>query len=212
MSEATGKEAEEMKSSEEEVAVEQAAAESAAPNEAGEPEVAETADEAVPVEEVKELTLEEQLEKAKAEAQENYNEYLRARADLDTYRRRVIREKDELRQYAVSGLLESLLPVYDNMGLGMLSANQTDDAKLVAQGFEMVLSQFKGVMEENGVAEVEPKKGDEFDHNLHEAMQTQVSDEVEDGKILQLIRKGFTLNGRLVRPATVIVAGKKEEA
>ena len=211
MSEATGKEAEDFNSSEDEAAVE-AQVSPEAEVAAEEVDAAAGAEGQASGEEPakKELTLEEQLVKAKAEAAENYNEYLRARADLDTYRRRVMREKDELRQYAVSGLLESLLPVYDNMGLGMLSANQTDDAKLVAQGFEMVLSQFKSVMEENGVAELEPKAGDDYDHNHHEAVQTRESDEVEDGKILQLIRKGFTLNGRLVRPATVIVAGKPD--
>ncbi len=154
-----------------------------------------------------ELSIEEQLDKAKKLADENYNNYLRAVADLDTYKRRVIREKDDLRQYAVSGLLESILPIYDNMALGLSSAEQVSDPKIVEEGIRMVLAQFKAVLSENGIEEIEPGQGDAFDHNLHEAVQTQPSDDVEAGAVLQLIRKGFSLNGRLIRPATVIVSG-----
>ncbi len=161
--------------------------------------------------EKKELTLEEQLAEAKALAEENYKNYLRAVADLDTYRRRVIREKDDLRQYAVSGLLESILPIYDNMGLGLMSAEQDADPNVVAEGIRMVITQFQSVLSENGIEEISPGKGDAYDHNLHEAVQTQPSDDVEAGAVVQLIRRGFSLNGRLIRPATVIVAGDASE-
>ncbi len=159
----------------------------------------------------KELSLEEQLAEAKALADENYKNYLRAVADLDTYRRRVIREKDDLRQYAVSGLLESILPIYDNMGLGLMSAEQAVDPNVVAEGIRMVITQFQTVLGENGIEEISPVKGDAYDHNLHEAVQTQPSDEVEAGAVLQLVRRGFSLNGRLIRPATVIVSGEASE-
>jgi molecular chaperone GrpE len=159
----------------------------------------------------KELSLEEQLAEAKALADENYKNYLRAVADLDTYRRRVIREKDDLRQYAVSGLLESILPIYDNMGLGLMSAEQAVDPNVVSEGIRMVITQFQTVLGENGIEEISPGKGDAYDHNLHEAVQTQPSDEVEAGAVLQLVRRGFSLNGRLIRPATVIVSGEASE-
>lgn len=161
--------------------------------------------------EEKPLTIEEQLEAANARADENYQNYLRSVAALDTYKRRVIREKDDLRQYALAGLLESVLPVYDNMSLGLISAEQNADPKVVVQGIQMVLAQFKSVLVENGIEEIEPAKGAAFDHNHHEAVQSQAADDVEEGAILQLIRKGFLLNGRLVRPATVIVAGGEAE-
>lgn len=159
----------------------------------------------------KELSLEEQLAEAKALADENYKNYLRAVADLDTYRRRVIREKDDLRQYAVSGLLESILPIYDNMGLGLMSAEQAVDPNVVSEGIRMVITQFQTVLGENGIEEISPGKGDAYDHNFHEAVQTQPSDEVEAGAVLQLVRRGFSLNGRLIRPATVIVSGEASE-
>ena len=159
----------------------------------------------------KELSLEEQLAEAKALADENYKNYLRAVADLDTYRRRVIREKDDLRQYAISGLLESILPIYDNMGLGLMSAEQAVDPNVVSEGIRMVITQFQTVLGENGIEEISPGKGDAYDHNLHEAVQTQQSDEVEAGAVLQLVRRGFLLNGRLIRPATVIVSGEASQ-
>lgn len=179
---------------------------------APETEEVEASEDAEKIEEdAKEPTLEEQLEAAKAKAEENYSSYLRSVADLDTYRRRVMREKDELKQYAVSGLIESILPIYDNMGFGLASAESDADPKVVVQGIQMVLSQFQKVLEENGVEEIAPEKGGEFDPNLHEAFQTQPSDEVDEGAVLQLIRKGFSLNGRLIRPANVIVAAKAFE-
>lgn len=164
-------------------------------------------------EENRQPSMEEQLAAAKAEAKENYENYLRAVADLDTYRRRVMREKEDLKKYAVASLLESFLPVYDNLSLGMESAEQTSDPKIVVQGLQMVLNQFRNVLEEYGVSEIAPQKGDDYDHNAHEAMQTQPSDEVEEGKVLVLVRKGFKLNDRLVRAAAVIVSGgpQKEE-
>lgn len=190
----------------------------AAQAEAASAEAAETPQEGAgeaPVEEAaepRELTLEEQLAVAKAEASENYNNYLRSVADLDTYRRRVMREKDELKQYAISGLLEDFLPVYDNLGLGLMSAEQTTDPKIVVQGIQMVMTQFKSLLLDNGISEVAPAAGDDFDPNLAEAFQTQPSDEVEEGKVLTLMRKGFMLNGRLIRPASVVVSGGPAES
>ncbi|MBD5778001.1 nucleotide exchange factor GrpE [Pelagicoccus sp. NFK12] len=183
----------------------EAAEASAEATEAVSEEAAEAAAEVA--EEPKELTLEEQLEAAKAEAAENYNNYLRSVADLDTYRRRVMREKDELKQYAISGLLEDFLPIYDNLGLGLMSAEQSSDPKVVVQGIQMVMNQFKSLLEDNGIAEVAPAPGDDFDPNVAEAFQTQPSDEIEEGKVLSLMRKGFKLNGRLIRPANVVVSG-----
>ena len=198
---------EEVKVEAEEAELEADAEETGPESKEGEEKEAETGNSEEAPQEKKELTIEEQLEAAKSQADDNYNNYLRAVADLDTYKRRVIREKDDLRQYAVSGLLESILPIYDNMALGLSSAEQVSDPKVVEEGIRMVLAQFKAVLGENGVEEIEPGQGDAFDHNLHEAVQSQPSEEVETGAVLQLIRKGFSLNGRLIRPATVIVSG-----
>src|SRR5262245_13664468 len=75
-----------------------------------------------------------ELEKVRKERDENYNRYLRAVADLDTYRRRVQREKDELRQFGNRDLLEALLPVYEHLGLAIASSQQATDAATIAKG------------------------------------------------------------------------------
>jgi molecular chaperone GrpE len=170
--------------------------------------------ESLPVENVKEKieeskeapSLEEQLEKLRGENEENYNRYLRSVADLDNYRRRVIREKDELRQYAKSGIIEELLPVIDNLVLGLTSARQQGDVKVLADGVEMVLGQFKSVLEANGLTEVNPGVGDEFDPHQQESLSHQASEEVDAEKVVQTVRVGYNLNGRLLRPASVILS------
>jgi len=157
-----------------------------------------------PVEE-KELTIEELLEQSHKEKEDLYQKVLRAAADFENFRKRTLREKDELRKFAVSGLIEDLIPALDNLELGLASADKHPEAKAVADGFRMVVQQMTGILQGNGLECVNPK-GEEFDPNFHESVGFQASDEVEDHKVIQVIRKGYTLNGRILRAATVIVS------
>ena len=153
------------------------------------------------------------LAAAKTEASENYNRYLRAVADLENFRRRTVREKDELRQFAASGVLEDLLPVVDNLTLAISAAKQPNaDLKNLTGGVEMVLSQLKTALASHGLKEINPA-GQAFDANLHEAISAQPSAEVPDGSVATVVRPGFSLNGRLLRPASVVVSSgaAKEE-
>ena len=95
--------------------------------------------------------LEEQLAAAKIEAAGNYDRYVRALADLENFRRRVTREKDELRQFASTNLLQGLLPVLDNLQLGLAAARQQTDTKSIVDGVAMVLEQLKAVLERHGL-------------------------------------------------------------
>jgi molecular chaperone GrpE len=156
--------------------------------------------------------LAEQLAAAKKEAAGNYDRYVRALADLENFRRRVVREKDELRQFASAGLLEGLLPVLDNLQLGVAAARQQTDTKSIVDGVNMVLEQFKAVLERHGLKEVNPA-GQEFDPHEHESIAHQPSAEVPDEHVLQVVRIGYTLHGRLLRPASVVLSSgpaKKE--
>jgi molecular chaperone GrpE len=155
----------------------------------------------------------EALTAAKNEASENYNRYLRAVADLENFRRRTVREKDELRQYAASGVLEDLLPVVDNLTLALLAARQPNaDLKNLTGGVEMVLTQLKSAMASHGLKEINPA-GQTFDANLHEAISAQPHVDIPEGSVASVVRPGFTLNGRLLRPASVVVSSgpAKEE-
>ncbi len=155
----------------------------------------------------------EALTAAKNEAAENYNRYLRAVADLENFRRRMVREKDELRQFAISGVLEDLLPVVDNLTLALGAAKQPNaDLKNLTGGVEMVLTQLKSALSGHGLKEINPS-GQAFDANLHESISAQPSADVPEGNVASVVRPGFSLNGRLLRPASVVVSSgaAKEE-
>jgi molecular chaperone GrpE len=156
--------------------------------------------------------VEEPLAAAKREAAANYDRYLRAVADLENFRRRATREKEELRQFATVNLLQGLLPVLDNLQLGLAAARQQTDGKTIASGVAMVLEQFKSVLEHHGLKEINPV-GQKFDPHRHESISHQPSSKVPDGHVLQVVRIGYTLHGRLLRPASVILSSgpaKKE--
>lgn len=155
----------------------------------------------------------EALAAAKTEAADNYNRYLRAVADLENFRRRTVREKDELRQFAASGVLEDLLPVVDNLALALNAANQPNaNVANLTGGVEMVLTQLKTALGSHGLKEINPV-GQAFDANLHEAISAQPSVTVPEGDVITVVRPGFSLNGRLLRPASVVVSSgqAKEE-
>lgn len=147
-----------------------------------------------------------ELAAAKKEAADNYDRYVRSVADLDNHRRRTIREKEELRQFAASKVLEDLLPVIDNLGLGLAAAKAPNaDLKTLIGGISMVAEQLKSSLANHGLKEINPA-GQAFDPNLHEAISQQPSADVAEGSVATVVRTGFTLNGRLLRPASVIVS------
>jgi molecular chaperone GrpE len=131
---------------------------------------------------------------------------VRSVADLENFRRRTVREKEELRLFAASRVLEDLLPVLDNLGLAVTAAKQPGaDAKSLAGGVDMVLTQLKSALSNHGIKEISPA-GLPFDANLHESISAQPSAEVAEGSVMTVVRTGYSLNGRLLRPASVIVS------
>lgn len=152
------------------------------------------------------------LAAAKKEAADNYERYLRAVADLENFRRRTVKEKDELRQFAASRVLEDLLPVMDNLGLGIAAAKQPNaDLKSLIGGVEMVLNQFKSALSGHGLKEI-AAAGQPFDANFHESLSAQPSEDVPEGHVLTVVRTGYTLNGRLLRAASVVVSSGPAKA
>lgn len=174
----------------------------AAPAPAAEPAAAAPAPEIHPA--VADLSL--QLTVAKKEAADNYDRYVRSVADMDNFRRRTVREKEELRQFAASKVLEDLLPVIDNLGFGLAAAKAPNaDLKTLVGGISMVADQLKTSLASHGLKEISPL-GQPFDPNLHEAISQQPSAEVAEGSVVTVVRTGYSLNGRLLRPASVIVS------
>jgi molecular chaperone GrpE len=150
-----------------------------------------------------------QLAAAKKEAAENQDRYLRAMADLENFRRRTVREKEELRLFASSRLLEDLLPALDNLALGLASARQPKaDLKSLAGGVELVQQQLKGALAAHGLKEINPL-GQPFDPHQHEAISHEPSPDVAAERVLRVVRTGYVLNGRLLRPASVVISSGK---
>jgi molecular chaperone GrpE len=148
----------------------------------------------------------DQLAAAKKEAAENYDRYLRSAADLDNFRRRTVRDKEELRLFATSRLLEDLLPALDNIALALASANQPKaDLKTLTGGVELLQQQLKAALAVHGLKEINPI-GQAFDPHQHEALSHEASSQVPAEHVLRVVRPGFVLNGRLLRPASVVIS------
>ncbi|MBL9214198.1 MAG: nucleotide exchange factor GrpE [Opitutaceae bacterium] len=155
--------------------------------------------------------LEAQLAAAKQEAAANYDRYARAVADLENFRKRTLREKEELRLFAASGLMEDVIPILDNLALGLAAARQQTEGKAIVDGVGLVLEQFKSTLARHGLKELNPA-GEQFDPNFHECISHQPSPDVAEEKVMQVVRPGYTLNGRLLRPASVIVSSGPAKA
>jgi molecular chaperone GrpE len=150
-----------------------------------------------------------QLAAAKAEATANYDRYLRTAADLENFRRRAVREKDELRTTATGRVLEDIFPVLDNLALAVNAAKQPNaDLKNLVSGVEMVLTQLKSALSNHGLKEINPV-GQVFDPHQHEAISHQPSKDVKEEHVLTVVRTGYALGGRLLRPASVVVSSGK---
>jgi len=147
----------------------------------------------------------ELLAAAKKEVAANYDRYMRAVADLENYRKRTIREKDELRQFAAANVVEDIIPILDNLSLGLAAAKQQTDVKAIVEGVGHVLEQFKSTLGKHGLKELNPQ-GQPFDPNQHDCISHQPSPEVPEEMVSQVVRLGYSLNGRLLRPASVVVS------
>lgn len=134
---------------------------------------------------------------------------MRTAAEYDNYRKRCVKEREEFCRYANRGLLEELLPVIDNFEMGMMMAGQ-DTSSMIYIGMSMVQKQLQDFLSSQGVEPIPTEAGQAFDHNIHEAIQSEPSDQPE-GTILRVLRRGYNLKGRLLRPANVIVAAAAEE-
>jgi molecular chaperone GrpE len=150
-----------------------------------------------------------ELQAKAAKADENWDRVLRLTADMDNYRKRAARDRDDAVRNAQERILSKLLPVVDNFEMAMQAAGTAEGASIesLKSGVQMILSQVKGVLSESGVEEIDAT-GQPFDPNLHEAVSQVESAEVEEGAVLQQLRKGYKMRDRLMRAATVVVAKK----
>ena len=150
------------------------------------------------------------IEDLQAKADENWDRYLRAAAEIENVRKRAARDVEKARKFALENFTRDLLAVKDSLEMG-LAAAESADAGSLREGSAATLKLLDTTLERFGLAELDPE-GEPFDPEMHEAMTMQPSGEAEPGSVLTVIQKGYTLNGRLLRPARVIVASEPEDA
>ena len=136
---------------------------------------------------------------------------IRTAAELDNFRKRMSREKLDAVRYGNQSLLEELLPVLDNFDMGMQAAAQ-EEGSMLFMGMQMIHKQLDEFLSSQNVEEIPTEVGGDFDPKVHEALGQEASDEIEDGKIIRVVRKGYRIGERLLRPSNIIVAHNDEAA
>lgn len=149
-----------------------------------------------------------ELRDSAAKATQYYEQWLRTSADLENYKKRAARERQEAIKFANEALLEKLIPVLDNFEMALAAANAPNTSVQSLQaGTNMIQQQLKTALADAGLQEIEAN-GKPFDPNLHEAISQQETGDAPEGQVLQQVRKGYKLRERLLRPASVVVAKK----
>ena len=144
-------------------------------------------------------------ERLKMEVQESSDKAVRATAELDNIRKRTSRDIENAHKYALERFVNELLPVVDSMELGINASQSAEDIESLREGMDLTLKMLFDCMSKFGVKTIDPA-GEKFDPEWHEAVSMQELEGSEPGRVVTVMQKGYELNGRLVRPAMVVVA------
>lgn len=150
-----------------------------------------------------EKTEEKAEEKTEEKADDGNEKYVRLMAEFQNYKKRVAKEKNDIREYATEKLVMELLPVLDNFERA-LAASAEDDPAGYAKGMELIFTQMVTELQKSGLAEVEAE-GQDFDPTKHNAVMTEENEELESGKVSKVLQKGYALNDKVIRPSMVAV-------
>lgn len=161
-------------------------------------------------EEVPTPTEEEKLMAALAESEAKledlHDKYLRQMAEFENYRKRTLKEKSELVLNGSANLMTAVLPVLDDMDRALDSMAKTDDAVACCEGFKLIARNFRNILEQNGLKQIETE-GQKFDTDFHEAIAMMpAADEGQKGDIIDCIQPGYKLNDKVLRHSKVVVA------
>lgn len=149
----------------------------------------------------------DRIETLEAKAKETENKYLRAVADLENYRKRVQKEKDEVVQAVTDRLLKDFLEVKDHLELALSHSQGATDVKSLREGVTLTLKQLGNLLKKYGVEEIQAL-GELFDPAYHEAIHQEESAEYKPGAVVHVYQKGYLVKERLLRPARVTVAAE----
>jgi molecular chaperone GrpE len=150
--------------------------------------------------------LKKELEEAKKEAQANWDKALRTQAEMENLKRRTQQDLEKAHKYALEGFAKELLAVLDSLSLGLHAATgDSEEVKKFREGSELTIKQFESAFAKFNIVTVDPI-GLPFNAEHHQAMTVQVVEGAEPNTVVAVFQKGYTLNGRLLRPALVVVA------
>ena len=149
--------------------------------------------------------LQGQLEKLQEQSKVSLDKVVRAQAEMENLRKRAARDVENAHKYALEKFTNELLPIMDSLELGLSASVKAKNLDDLCKGMELTLEMFNTVMEKFGITMIEPK-GEKFNPELHDAVSMQDTDDSNSGIIIEVMQKGYTLNGRLIRPAMVVVA------
>lgn len=150
-------------------------------------------------------TLSQEIENLKQKADDNLNKAIRAQAELDNVLKRTSRDIENAHKYALEKFVTELLPVLDSLELGISATDNVEDIASLREGMDLTLKKFVDTLEKFGVEIINPQD-QKFNPELHEAVSMQELENAEPGSVISVMQKGYSLNGRLVRPAMVMVA------
>jgi molecular chaperone GrpE len=151
-------------------------------------------------------SLQQQLEAAQQQAAANLDKALRVQAEMENLKRRVQKDLDDERKYGLTKIAKELLSVVDSLELGIQAASSDlPEVVKLREGSELTVKQFEAVFGKFNIEAIDPT-GQPFNPELHQAMVMQPSSTVEPGSVINTFQKGYVLNGRLLRPAMVVVA------
>jgi molecular chaperone GrpE len=146
------------------------------------------------------------LEDARAKADEHWDLVMRTRAEMDNLRKRSQRDLENAHKFALDKISQDMLQVWDSLELGYQAAlDDSADIEKIREGTDLTLKLLVDVMSRHGIEQVDPE-GEAFNPEFHQAMSMQERDDVEPNTVVAVVQKGYLLNGRLLRPAMVMVS------
>ena len=161
-----------------------------------------------------EYTIEElkkELDEARQKANDNWDKAVRTQAEMENLKKRTQKDLEDARKYALTSFAKEILPVFDSLVLGLQAATgDSEDVKKFREGSELTIKQFEALFTKFNIVAIDPM-GQPFNPEQHQAMLMQEVEGAEPNTVVNVFQKGYTLNGRLLRPAMVVVAKAAEK-
>lgn len=161
-----------------------------------------------PLEKMTKAELIQKVQELEEKSENSYDQYLRAKAEMDNLLKRNKREKEEWVKFSNESLIKELLPVIDNLEMAIAHSTDENSIHALREGVELTLKGLRDTLAKAGLEEVKAK-GESFDPCFHHAVSEQEDETMEAGKVLTELQKGYTLHDRLVRPAMVVLSKGK---